>query len=153
MRIAHRCSTYIYWLTSSSGLCHCPDFDVNREESPGGILSHMQWCDIMIGSLILCAGYEAKWLIDTGRDLKVLLVVSCTNTESWKCCVNVWLINANFVNYNDWAPPLVCLHTVYLTSSHVTKSPGLSPQFCILQAFKTWSQERPRNKATPLTSL
>ena len=48
----------------------------------------------------------------------------------------VWLINAIFVNYNDWAPPLVCLPTVYLTSSHVTKPPGLSPPFCILLANK-----------------
>ena len=29
--------------------------------------------------------------------------------------------------FNGWAPPLVCLPSVYLTSSHVTRSPRPSP--------------------------
>ena len=37
------------------------------------------------------------------------------------------LINAKFVSYNNWAPPPICLPSVYLTLLHVAKSLRPSP--------------------------
>ena len=48
---------------------------------------------------------------------------------------------AEFVSYNDQALPPVHLPSIYLTSSHVTKVPGLPLCFCILQTIQNWRQE------------
>ena len=45
------------------------------------------------------------------------------------------------------APPLVCLLSINLTLSHMTRSSRPSPDI-ILQAIKYWRWERPGNEAT-----
>ena len=49
---------------------------------------------------------------------------------------------------NGWAPPPMCLPSLYLTSSHVTRSHRPSPAVFILQAMEYWWWERPGNEAT-----
>ena len=53
--------------------------------------------------------------------MKNLPAISCPKNQDCNalktavcCSVDLWLINAKFVNYNNWALPPVCLSSVYL---------------------------------------
>ena len=49
---------------------------------------------------------------------------------------------------NGWAPPPLCLPSVYLTSLHVTRSPRLSPAVFHTGSNQTLMWERSGNEAT-----
>ena len=61
--------------------------------------------------------------------------------------VDLSLINAKFVSYNNWAPPPVCLPSVYLTSLHMTKFPRPSLSVFAYVSNQKLEPEWPGNEA------
>ena len=96
------------------------------------------------------------------KNLKVLLVLFCPRTwdcnikdsvNTVRCLVDLRLINAEFVSYNDRSPPPLA-STLMSTWRHTCDSfSQVFPlRFCILQVIKNWRQEQPGNKAKQSSS-
>ena len=74
------------------------------------------------------------------KNLEVLLIISCPKTVKTACyLVDLRLINARFVSYNDQAPSPSCLHVPDVM--HATLSPRPSPSvFAYYKWSKTWGR-------------
>ena len=74
------------------------------------------------------------------RQTVLMLLCECTGSSRWNDNTSLGF------KIHRQAPPPVCLPSVYQTSPHVTKSPGLLIRICILQVIKDWRWEWPRNE-------